>query len=206
MPGELCPQYNKLQMKKIIPVVLAIFLIINLYGLYLLKDSYDSSQENIKSSILQELENRRQIEESVKRELDSKKQAKDFILQRDYEKALEELTLQIEENQNLIVEYSNANQQQASDLSETIARLSSRLKESEQGLNQLRQEPDQREAADKEFDSRLQSLEKKTAERINMLAATLEDQLQSFGKQLTEQSIRLDQLKEKGPGAGAQMN
>ena len=179
--------------------MLAVLLAINLYGIYLLKSSFDESQEGIKQSILQELENRRQIEDSIRSELDSKKQAKDFILQRDYEKALEELTLQVEDNQGSIEEYFNANQQQASDLSETIARLSSRLKDSEEGLNQLRQEPKERKAADKEYDIRLQSLEKKTSERIAMQASMLEDQLKSFGRQLTEQAIRLDQLKEKAP-------
>jgi len=184
-------------MKKTLPLALAILLIINLYGLYLLKNSYDRSQQEIRSSILQEIENRRQIEESIKKELDSKRQAKQFILQRDQEKILEDLAGQIADNQALTEGYSRVNQQRTDDLSEAISRLSASLKALEESLGLARQELAARMAADQEFSGRLQSSQKTAEERINRLENTLEEQLESFGRQLTQQAIQLEQMRNK---------
>ncbi len=199
MYGRLYLQHNKQQMKKILPPVLALLLILNLYGLYLLKNSYDSSQEGIRSSILQEIESRRQIEESIKSELDSKRQAKEFILQRDYEKLLEELTQRVSDSQGLIEEYSGASRRQADELAQAISKLSAALEETRGQFIGLSWEIEARKAVESELSMRLRSSLEAAEGNFDQLASSLQGQLGEFGKQLTEYSLRLDEL-EKGQG------
>lgn len=186
---------------RIFIIVFSCLILVNLAGLVYLSQKQKEAREQIKESILEEIEERKKIEDSIRQEIESKKQTGVFIMQLEYERQLEDFNQHLEGFKSALGESNQKIEKTTMLLKGNDERIEGYIKGVEEKWGQILEEyRRENEASNKEIREFLLQLEvsyKQLKDDMVSLEGLVNNKLRSYEKELIKYSSELKRYREK---------